>query len=87
MEDGLQEYVEILLKQKNLSDEMRVLMIFEKICKDYVYDDNLISYIKKLMMMSFAFQIGMEEMLIKIGKAIEKHITEGYVSNFQDILQ
>ena len=65
LEDGLQEYVEILLKQKNLSDEMRVLMIFEKICKDYVYDDNLISYIKK----------------------IEKHITEGYVSNFQDILQ
>ena len=60
-------------------------MIFEKICKDYVYDDNLIS--KKLMMMSFAFQIGMEEMLIKIGKEIEKHITEGYVSNFQDILQ
>lgn len=46
LEDGLQEYVEILLKQKNLSDEMRVLMIFEKICKDYVYDDNLISYIK-----------------------------------------
>lgn len=87
LEDGLQEYVEILLKQKNLSDEMRVLMIFEKICKDYVYDDNLISYIKKLMMMSFAFQIGMEEMLIKIGKEIEKHITEGYVSNFQDILQ
>lgn len=38
-------------------------------------------------MMSFAFQIGMEEMLIKIGKEIEKHITEGYVSNFQDILQ
>lgn len=48
LEDGLQEYVEILLKQKNLSDEMRVLMIFEKICKDYVYDDNLISYIKKV---------------------------------------
>ena len=39
LEDGLQEYVEILLKQKNLSDEMKVLMIFEKICKDYVYDD------------------------------------------------
>lgn len=67
---------------------MRVLMIFEKICKDYVYDDNLISYIKKVDDDVFCpFQIGMEEMLIKIGKAIEKHITEGYVSNFQDILQ
>ncbi len=47
----------------------------KKICKDYVYDDNLISYIKKkkLMKMYLVYQIGMEEMWTKNGKKIEKN--------------
>lgn len=48
LEDIMQEYVESLLKQNDLSDEMKILMVYEKLCKTYVYDDNLISYIERI---------------------------------------
>ena len=44
----LQEYIDMLSKDKKLSVEDKILSTYEKLCKDYVYDDNLISYIKKI---------------------------------------
>lgn len=41
-------YVKELSEDDTLSIEDKILSIYEKICKDYVYDDNLISYIKKV---------------------------------------
>ena len=40
--------VDELAKNSQKSDEEKILLIYEKICKDYVYDDNLISYIQKV---------------------------------------
>ena len=37
-----------LSQSSYLNNEDKILMIFEKICKGYVYDDNLISYIQKI---------------------------------------
>lgn len=45
--DELKKYVDELSQNNDLSIEDKILYIYEKICKDYVYDDNLISYIKK----------------------------------------
>jgi len=33
---------------KELSNEEKILLVYEKLCYDYVYDDNLISYIQKV---------------------------------------
>lgn len=44
----LKDYVSTLSEEKNMSTEDKILKIYEKICNDYVYDDNLISYIKKV---------------------------------------
>lgn len=46
--DELKKYVDKLSQNNDLSIEDKILYIYEKICKDYVYDDNLISYIKKI---------------------------------------
>ena len=46
--DELKKYVDELSQNNDLSTEDKILYIYEKICKDYVYDDNLISYIKKI---------------------------------------
>ena len=48
MTDELNKYVKDLSNESNLSIEDKILSIYEKICKDYVYDDNLISYIQKI---------------------------------------
>ena len=48
MNDELKEYVKELSANTRLSTEDKILKIFEKVCMDYVYDDNLISYIKKV---------------------------------------
>lgn len=37
-----------LSKNKYLSNEDKIFSIFEKLCKDYVYDDNILSYMKKI---------------------------------------
>lgn len=44
----LQEYIDMLSEDDKLSVEDKILSTYEKLCKDYVYDDNLISYIKKI---------------------------------------
>ena len=44
----LDKYVKELSQNENLTPEDKILYIYEKICKDFVYDDNLISYIKKV---------------------------------------
>lgn len=44
----LSKYIEKLSNDNNLSIENKILQIYEKICLDYIYDDNLISYIKKI---------------------------------------
>ena len=46
--EEFQNFIDKLSKDNTLSKEDKILLIFEKICKDYVYDDNLISYIKKI---------------------------------------
>lgn len=46
--EELNTYVDMLSKDENLSTEDKILKIYERICKDYVYDDNLISYIKQI---------------------------------------
>ena len=35
-------------QNSQLSDEYKILTIFERLCKEYVYDDNVISYIQKI---------------------------------------
>ncbi len=46
--DELSKFVKELSEDNTTSDEDKILQIFDKICKDYVYDDNLISYIKEI---------------------------------------
>lgn len=41
-------FIDELLKDENLSLEDKILKIYERNCTDFVYDDNLISYIKKI---------------------------------------
>lgn len=36
-----------LSQDNQLSNEDKILLIYEKLCKDYVYDDNILSYIQK----------------------------------------
>ncbi len=44
----LQIFVDELSKNSQLSDEDKILSVFDKLCKDYIYDDNVLSYIKKV---------------------------------------
>ena len=46
--DKLSYLVNELSESSYLNNEDKILMIFEKICKGYIYDDNLISYIQKV---------------------------------------
>lgn len=39
--------VDELYQNNQLSNEDKILLIYEKLCKDYVYDDNILSYIQK----------------------------------------
>ena len=48
IKDDFKTYVDELAKNSQKSDEEKILLIYENICKDYVYDDNLISYIQKV---------------------------------------
>ena len=51
--DNLKTLVDKLSQNTQLSNEDKILIIYEQICKDYVYDDNLISYIQKVDFHSF----------------------------------
>lgn len=46
--DELNAYVYKMANNNQLSIEDKILGIFKKVCTDYVYDDNLISYIQKI---------------------------------------
>lgn len=48
MPEEIRALVEELSQNSQLSDEDKILAIYEKLCKDYTYDDNLISYIQKI---------------------------------------
>ena len=47
MPEEIRTLVEELSQNSQLSNEDKILEIYEKLCRDYVYDDNVISYIKK----------------------------------------
>ncbi len=44
----LEEFVKDLSDKDEVSNEDKILQTFKKICEEYEYDDNLISYIKKV---------------------------------------
>lgn len=46
--EKFQTAVTEISENSQLSDEEKILSIFEQLCKNYVYDDNLISYIQKI---------------------------------------
>ena len=46
--DDVRTLVEELSANNQLSNEDKILLIYEKLCKEYVYDDNLLSYIQKI---------------------------------------
>lgn len=46
--------VDELSQNNELSNEEKILAIYERLCRDYIYDDNLISYIQKIDDDSFA---------------------------------
>lgn len=39
--------IDELSQNEDLSNEEKILLIYKKICKEYIYDDNVISYIQK----------------------------------------
>lgn len=44
----IKAFVNDLSRSSYLSDEDKILLIYERLCQDYIYDDNLISYIQKV---------------------------------------
>ena len=46
--EKIRQTIDELSQNSQLSDEDKILTIFERVCKEYVYDDNLISYIQKI---------------------------------------
>ncbi len=45
--ETLYPFIEKLAQNEELNSEDKILLIYEKLCKDYIYDDNVLSYIKK----------------------------------------
>lgn len=46
--EEMEEYIQELSKNDELCVEDKILTVFERICQNYIYDDNVISYIKKV---------------------------------------
>ena len=46
--DDVQVLVDSLSKDMQLSDENKILLIFAKLCESYIYDDNILSYLKRV---------------------------------------
>ena len=44
--DELKPFI-IEVAENNVSDEEKILKVYQKLCEDYTYDDNILSYIKK----------------------------------------
>ena len=45
--DNVSTWINELEKKDSFNTEEKILLLYQKLCKDYTYDDNLISYIKK----------------------------------------
>jgi len=45
--EEIQDFVDQLIQNTKLSNEDKILKVYEKLCMTYVYDDNLISYLKQ----------------------------------------
>lgn len=45
--ESVSTWVNELEKKSMFSTEEKILLLYQKLCKDYTYDDNLISYIRK----------------------------------------
>jgi len=46
--EEIQGFIDGVSQNNELSKEEKILEIYEKICQEYIYDDNLISYIQKI---------------------------------------
>lgn len=46
MPEELKEFVKVVART-DISNEQKILKIYEKLCEEYTYDDNVLSYIKK----------------------------------------
>ena len=46
--EKIKPFLEELKNNKKISNEDKILQIYEKLCQEYIYDDNLLSYIKKI---------------------------------------
>lgn len=46
--EKIRAFVEEMRQNRELSKEEKILAIYEKLCQEYIYDDNLISYIQKI---------------------------------------
>lgn len=46
--EELKAWIGELSENDNFSIEEKILIIYDKLCQDYIYDDNLISYIEKV---------------------------------------
>lgn len=85
--EKLHTYVENLSEENQLTNEDKILLIFEKLCKDYVYDDNLISYIKKVDDDVFSLPDWYGRDIDHEWEKTENHIIEEFALNYLDILQ
>ena len=45
--DDLKIFIEDLAKNTDESNEVKILKIYQKLCEDYTYDDNVLTYIRK----------------------------------------
>ena len=46
--EKIKPFLNDLKNNENISNEDKILQIYEKLCKEYIYDDNLLSYIQKI---------------------------------------
>lgn len=46
--EKIRPYLNELKNNRKISNEDKILQIYEKLCQEYIYDDNLLSYIQKI---------------------------------------
>lgn len=46
--EKIQPFVDELSQNTEMCNEDKILSIYEKLCKEYIYDDNILSYIQKI---------------------------------------
>lgn len=45
--EDINTFVDKLSQNQQLNNEEKILLVYEKLCKDYTYDDNVLSYMRK----------------------------------------